>query len=95
MAGLRKVMKLFLSGKKFETGSKDSPNDARVKAILDKAALGELFTTYQISQMAKCHVASLRHSCPTFANYAHLVGQKKFWGRPATIKQLRKELGAK
>lgn len=88
-------MKLFLSGKKFETGAKDSPNDAKVKALLDKAKPGELFTSYQVSQMVKCHIASLRMNSPTFNSYAHVTGQKKFWGRPATIKQLRKELGAK
>ena len=84
-------MKLFISGTtefdRFATSSKL----LKIKKLLDRSKLGELFTSYQIAEFAKVHMNNLYREARTLAQYTHKVGSKRYWGRPETIKQLIKE----
>ena len=85
-------MKFFMSGQKFVI-DKEPISVTRVKAFLDKAKPGELFTAAQLSVAARVHLSQITCLASTYTpEYYTQVKHKNFFGNPATIKQFKKEL---
>jgi hypothetical protein len=84
-------VKLVISGQQFKT-KRDSPIISRVKKFLDESKDGELFSTEQLSIYVPIAISNLRGHNITMGGYFHIVRQKKYWGKVATINQLKKEV---
>lgn len=84
-------MKLFISGQQFKT-KRDSPVISRVKKFLDESKDGELFSTEQLSIYVPIAITNLRCHNIAMRGYFHVVQHKKYWGKVATINQLKKEI---
>lgn len=84
-------MKLFISSQQFKT-KRDSPVISRVKKFLDESKDGELFSTEQLSIYVPIAITSLRCHNVVMRGYFHVVQNKKYWGKVATINQLKKEI---
>lgn len=87
-------MKLFLSARKHEpVVAKVPPAMRRAAAYLDRSKPGELFTTRQLAVAVGISIDSLGGYGYTIPRYWHRVrASLKYWGKPATIDELRKEL---
>ena len=86
-------IKLFVSGQgSYNASRKLSPSALRIKQTLDRSKDGELFTTIQVETM--CEVSG-----HTVSKYSHLLPEYhylvyyglKYWGKPATVAQLKRE----
>lgn len=83
-------MKLFVSGQKFK--AREAPPVIRkIKTFLDKAKPGEMFFTWQLAGITGCSEEPLRSRNHHLTGYYHVYKNKKYWGAPATIRQLIKE----
>jgi hypothetical protein len=74
-------------------GARLNPTMLRVRKFLDRARPGELYTTFAIS--GKCDLSffyAKSWAREHLAGYHHVYHNVKYWGSPATIKQLKKEL---
>jgi hypothetical protein len=87
-------MKLFVSGKTGDlVNGKLSPMMLKVKKLLDESNPGELFTGPQLAQLVGCGAELLRIHARKLPHYWHLASPSlRYWGRPETIGQLRREL---
>lgn len=83
-------MKLFMSGQKFKT-PKEPPRVIKVKAFLNNSKDGELFSSGQVAQATNLCVNIFRSENFYVEGYFHVHKQKKYWGKPKTIKALIKE----
>jgi hypothetical protein len=84
-------MKLFMSGKKFETAS-DPPIVKRLKEFLRASKDGELFGTEQLAGLLLCCATSILKHKLRLEDFCYIYKGKKYWGSPATIKTLIKEV---
>ena len=84
-------MKLFISGQQFKP-KKEPPCITRVKKFLDASKDGELFVTEQLSQAVPIAVTHLRSYNIALSGYFYITQGKKYFGKVATIKQLKKEV---
>lgn len=86
-------MKLFMSGRRAEVKPKLPPSMVKIKRALDSSVDGELFTTQQLAQMVGHTMTTIHHVAYLLPAYWHnYLSARKYWGKPATIRQLRKEL---
>ena len=86
-------MKLFISGRGKFVNNRLTPTALRVKEILDKSKDGELFTVNQLATLTEVGVSTIQDGemKRLLPGYSHLVKTRRYWGKPATIKQLIKE----
>ena len=84
-------MKLFISGQQFKPKT-EPPIITKVKKFLDESKDGELFSTEQVSIAIPIAITNLRCHNIAMREYFHVVRHKKYWGKVATIKQLKKEV---
>lgn len=93
MKGHRSSMKLFVSGQgTYDPKRKICPAAERVKSILDKSKDGELFTTAQMAVLAGVAHNTIMKFTYELPGYSYRVSYgKKYWGKPATVAQLKRE----
>ena len=84
-------MKLFISGQQFKPKT-EPPIITRVKKFLDESKDGELFNTEQLSFSVPIAVTHLRSYNLALDGYFYVTHGKKYWGKVATINQLKKEI---
>lgn len=84
-------MKLFISGQQFKPKT-EPPIITKVKKFLDESKDGELFSTEQVSMAVPIALTQLRCNNTVLGGYFHVVQNKKYWGKVATINQLKKEI---
>lgn len=86
-------MRLFLSKSHEPALGRLTPSMIKVKKMLDLSADGELFTTVQVARINKLSRETVERGCYLLPEYHHKVRVRlKYWGKPSTIKELRKEL---
>ena len=84
-------MKLFMSGA-IEFNPRPLPSSIKkVKEFLDKSKSGKLFTTSQVCVAIGLDLGNLRENVYLLPRYSHKVGNKRYFGKPITIEQLKKE----
>ena len=82
-----------MSGRRAEVNPKLPPLAAALKRALDTSKNGELFTTQQLARLTGHNVGILRQNAYLLPGYWHNIRVSlKYWGKPATIDELRKEL---
>jgi hypothetical protein len=88
-------VKLFISGKGEFAKKSLTPTMQRVKKLLDESKDGELFTAQKVANVLNCSFKTIQGSntFDSLPGYSHrIVGNSlRYWGKPATIKQLIKE----
>lgn len=84
-------MKLFLSGQKNVSYKELPPSALKLKRILEKSKDGELFLTQQVAVIVGVNPEQILRHVMRLPVYTCLVGSKRYWGKPSTIKQLVKE----
>jgi len=84
-------MKLFISGQGEFQAHRHPPITIRVKKFLDGSKDGELFRLKQVADRLKVCPDSVEKALSTLKSYSHKIGGTRYWGKPATIKQLIKE----
>ena len=89
-------MKFFLSDGLGGVEAKLPPILRRVCALLDKAADGELFTTQELTRRLTCRSTTLSRDSYLVSAYWHILPpNRKYWGKPTTIQQLKREVKLK
>lgn len=84
-------MKLFFSKQSL---SSRTPTETfrRIQEFLDRSQDGELFTITQIADAANTTANYLsQHFNFYLPEYKHVVRNRSYFGKPATIQQLKKE----
>ena len=85
-------MKLFMSGTKVKFNQNQvPPRIKRLKEFLDKSKDGELFTSRQASTCCNLDTTNMVSDAYFIPDYSYKVGNKRYWGKPRTINQLKKE----
>lgn len=84
-------MKLFISGKGEFLVRNLRPSIIKAKKLLDDSKDGELFSSTQLARVVGVFHSYFSHSADDLPSYSHRVGVTRYWGKPATIKQLIKE----
>ena len=85
-------MKLFISGRGTSfSAMKMSLSAEKAKKFLDRSKDGELFSSYQLASAIKIFVDTLRDVQRRIPEYTAKVNAQRWFGKPATIKQLLKE----
>jgi hypothetical protein len=83
-------MKLFLSDQKLFNVNRVPPLVQKVKAFLDASKNGELFTVHQVAAAVHSTFDSVRgKTTPFLEGYYQVHAGKKYYGKKATINQLR------
>lgn len=86
-------MKLFFSNSVEFKNVKLTPSQQAMKRLLDRSKDGEIFTYQIMAARLRLQTETLRAGgAHTLREYTCRQGTKRYWGKPATIKQLKKEL---
>lgn len=72
-----------------------TPIELRIKDILDSAPKGELYRTDELMAKVGCIRQSLYNSAAALDGYSVRHGQDRFFGKPATIADFKKQAGVK
>lgn len=87
-------MQLFLNGREAgEFKSRLSPMAVKIKRVLEASSDGELFTSQQLARLTGYQMGPIRQIAYMLPEYWHNTRPAlKYWGKPATIKELKRQV---
>jgi hypothetical protein len=91
LAQSRVVLKL--GGKPLDLSPKHPVFD-KLRTFLDKAPADEVFTKDQLTIFCSMGTAAFDRARPILAEYTTLCAGVRYWGNPAAIAELRRQVGA-
>lgn len=72
-----------------------TPIEAKIKHVLDSSAKGELYKPSELVNLVPCCRQMLFNSVHVLDSYSVRYGTERYFGKPATIADFKKQAGVK
>lgn len=72
-----------------------TPTEAQIKKILDESKNGQLYRSEEMVDLVPCCRQMLFNTVHTLKDYSIKYGLERYFGKPATIADFKKQAGVK